>query len=282
MRDIAVIGAGSWGTALSVHLARLGHGVRLWAREAELVAQIRRDRVNGLFLPGIPLPESIVACEALDEAVAGMDLVVVVTPSHGTRAARESRRAAPSPVSGHRQRDEGPRGGHASPRDGSDPTGGGARASGRRAFGAELRPRSGARAADGGVRRLGGSRRRRAGAIGVQGPLVPPLHDGRRRGRRDRSGAEERDRDRRRRRRGAWPRPQRDGRPDHARARRDLASGARARRPPGDARRVDRPRRPGADVHRRSQPQPPVRHRVGARAQRERHPLRRCRWWPKA
>jgi glycerol-3-phosphate dehydrogenase (NAD(P)+) len=86
MRDIAVIGAGSWGTALSVHLARLGHGVRLWAREAEVVAQIRGERVNGTFLPGIPLPESIVACESLDEAVAGMGLVVVVTPSHGTRA----------------------------------------------------------------------------------------------------------------------------------------------------------------------------------------------------
>jgi glycerol-3-phosphate dehydrogenase (NAD(P)+) len=86
MRDIAVIGAGSWGTALSVHLARLGHGVRLWAREAEVVAQIRGERVNGMFLPGIPLPESIVAFESLDEAVAGMDLVLVVTPSHGTRA----------------------------------------------------------------------------------------------------------------------------------------------------------------------------------------------------
>jgi glycerol-3-phosphate dehydrogenase (NAD(P)+) len=86
MRDIAVIGAGSWGTALSVHLARLGHGVRLWAREIEVVAQIRGERVNGMFLPGIPLPESIVACESLVEALAGTDLVVVVTPSHGTRA----------------------------------------------------------------------------------------------------------------------------------------------------------------------------------------------------
>ena len=86
MRDIAVIGAGSWGTALSVHLARLGHGVRLWAREAEVVAQIRGERVNRMFLPGIPLPESIAACGSLDEAVAGMALVVVVTPSHGTRA----------------------------------------------------------------------------------------------------------------------------------------------------------------------------------------------------
>ena len=94
MREIAVIGAGGWGTALSVHLARLGHGVRLWAREAEVVAQIRGERVNGTFLPGIRLPESISACESLDEAVAGMALVVVVTPSHGTRAVL--RAAAPS------------------------------------------------------------------------------------------------------------------------------------------------------------------------------------------
>jgi glycerol-3-phosphate dehydrogenase (NAD(P)+) len=85
MREIAVLGAGSWGTALSVHLARVGHGVRLWAREADVVAQIRAERLNGLFLPGIPLPASIVVCETLADAVSGIDLVVVVTPSHGTR-----------------------------------------------------------------------------------------------------------------------------------------------------------------------------------------------------
>jgi len=85
MKDIAVVGAGSWGTALSVHLARLGHGVRLWAREAEVVAQIRAERVNGMFLPGIALPDSIEACDSLGRAVTGMDLVVLVTPSHGTR-----------------------------------------------------------------------------------------------------------------------------------------------------------------------------------------------------
>jgi glycerol-3-phosphate dehydrogenase (NAD(P)+) len=85
MRDIAVLGAGSWGTALSVHLARVGHGVRLWAREAEVVAQIRAGRVNEFFLPGIALPSSIVVCETLEDAVSGMDVVLVVTPSHGTR-----------------------------------------------------------------------------------------------------------------------------------------------------------------------------------------------------
>jgi glycerol-3-phosphate dehydrogenase (NAD(P)+) len=85
MRDIAVLGAGSWGTALSVHLARIGHGVRLWAREPEIVAEVGADHVNSLFLPGIALPPSIVACDSIADAVAGVDLVLVVTPSHGTR-----------------------------------------------------------------------------------------------------------------------------------------------------------------------------------------------------
>jgi len=85
MKDIAVLGAGSWGTALSVHLARIGHGVRLWAREADVVAQIEAERVNGLFLPGIALPASIAVCDRLEDAVSDMAIVLVVTPSHGTR-----------------------------------------------------------------------------------------------------------------------------------------------------------------------------------------------------
>jgi glycerol-3-phosphate dehydrogenase (NAD(P)+) len=86
MRDIAVIGAGSWGTALSVHLARIGHSVRLWAREPEVAADMQATRVNGVFLPGVALPPQVAPCGRLDEAVAGVDLVLVVTPSHGTRA----------------------------------------------------------------------------------------------------------------------------------------------------------------------------------------------------
>lgn len=94
MREIAVLGSGSWGTALAVHLARAGHDVRLWAREAEVVAGIRAERVNHLFLPGIRLPESVTPFEAIADAVAGVDLVVVVTPSHGTR--QVVRQAAPA------------------------------------------------------------------------------------------------------------------------------------------------------------------------------------------
>lgn len=86
MKDIAVLGAGSWGTALSIHLARAGHGVRLWAREAEVVAEMREARENRVFLPGIPLPDSIRPCGDFEEALSGVDLVLVVTPSHGTRS----------------------------------------------------------------------------------------------------------------------------------------------------------------------------------------------------
>ncbi len=86
MKEIAVVGAGSWGTALSVHLARIGHTVRLWAREPHVVEQMRSARVNGAFLPGIALPGGVTVCDRLAEAVDGMHLVLVVIPSHGTRA----------------------------------------------------------------------------------------------------------------------------------------------------------------------------------------------------
>ena len=50
---IGVLGAGSWGTALGVHLARTGHDVRLWARDAALAEQMAMTRVNATYLPGI-------------------------------------------------------------------------------------------------------------------------------------------------------------------------------------------------------------------------------------
>ena len=56
MAEVAVIGAGSWGTALAGALAGMGHGVRLWAREEEVVASIREEGRNRLFLPDIVLP----------------------------------------------------------------------------------------------------------------------------------------------------------------------------------------------------------------------------------
>ncbi len=86
MQNVAVIGAGSWGTALAIHLGRIGHTVRLWVREPELYAAMRDRRVNTMFLPDFALPDTVQPCAALDETLAGVALVVSAVPSHGTRA----------------------------------------------------------------------------------------------------------------------------------------------------------------------------------------------------
>jgi glycerol-3-phosphate dehydrogenase (NAD(P)+) len=85
MQTIAVLGAGSWGTALAVHLARLGHEVRLWGRDAALVARLADARVNADYLPGVAL-DGVRPTASIDEAVHGATLVVVAVPSQGLRA----------------------------------------------------------------------------------------------------------------------------------------------------------------------------------------------------
>src|SRR5712671_3866596 len=85
MRAIAVLGAGSWGTALSVHLAKQGHQVRLWGRDRRLVDEMRVRKANAVYLPDVTLPRGVsVTCD-LDEALDHGDLVVVTVPSHGCR-----------------------------------------------------------------------------------------------------------------------------------------------------------------------------------------------------
>ncbi|MGD1879647.1 MAG: NAD(P)H-dependent glycerol-3-phosphate dehydrogenase [Kiloniellaceae bacterium] len=91
--DIAVIGAGAWGTALAITAARAGRTVRLWAREPEVVAAIDRDSENTPFLPGHPIPAAVAATGDLAKAVDGADLVLLVVPSQflrGTAAAVEA------------------------------------------------------------------------------------------------------------------------------------------------------------------------------------------------
>jgi glycerol-3-phosphate dehydrogenase (NAD(P)+) len=85
MRTIAVLGAGSWGTAIAVHLGRLGHDVRLWARDARLTAEIRDRRANAVYLPDVTLPERISVTSAIQEALADIDIIVCAVPSHGLR-----------------------------------------------------------------------------------------------------------------------------------------------------------------------------------------------------
>lgn len=79
----AVIGAGSWGTALSVHLARLGGQVRLWARDPARAAAIAAAGRNERYLPDVPLPEAVRVMASGREVLAGAGLVVVAVPSHG-------------------------------------------------------------------------------------------------------------------------------------------------------------------------------------------------------
>lgn len=81
----AVIGAGSWGTALALLLARKGLHVTLWGRNSEHIKQLARERENKKYLPGHRLPDTLVVTNDLKAAVAGAQCVVMVVPSHGYR-----------------------------------------------------------------------------------------------------------------------------------------------------------------------------------------------------
>lgn len=86
MRVVAVLGAGTWGTALAVHLARVGHDVQLWARDRSLVDDMTARRANAVYLPDVTLPQNVSITHAIDRAVEGTELVVSAIPSHGCRA----------------------------------------------------------------------------------------------------------------------------------------------------------------------------------------------------
>jgi glycerol-3-phosphate dehydrogenase (NAD(P)+) len=83
--DIAVLGAGAWGTALAVVLARNGASVRLWARRPELVAAIAATGRNDAYLADVTLPSGLGATADLAAALAGADAVVIATPSTSLR-----------------------------------------------------------------------------------------------------------------------------------------------------------------------------------------------------
>jgi glycerol-3-phosphate dehydrogenase (NAD(P)+) len=85
MEQIAIIGAGSWGTALATALARAGRPIRLWAFEPEVVESIAARRENDIFLPGVSLPPSIVPTNDLGEALHDAGIVLTVMPSHVCR-----------------------------------------------------------------------------------------------------------------------------------------------------------------------------------------------------
>jgi glycerol-3-phosphate dehydrogenase (NAD(P)+) len=85
MKPVTILGAGSWGTALAVHVARSGREVRLWARDASHVNAISRARVNPRYLSDVSIPETVRPLARMDEALDGVDVVVVAIPTHGVR-----------------------------------------------------------------------------------------------------------------------------------------------------------------------------------------------------
>src|SRR5690349_8866194 len=82
---IAVLGAGSWGTALSALLAANGHTVRLWARDPLLIAHLQMSRENTRYLPGIALPPAVSSTAEMREALSGAQVVVFAIPSGAVR-----------------------------------------------------------------------------------------------------------------------------------------------------------------------------------------------------
>lgn len=79
---LAVIGAGSWGTALACHLGRKGLPVRVWVYEPDLLVILQQERENRYFLPGVRLPENLSFSGDLAAVVEGVPFVVLAVPSH--------------------------------------------------------------------------------------------------------------------------------------------------------------------------------------------------------
>ena len=79
---LAVLGAGSWGTALAAHLVSRGHSVRLWGHLSEHIRTLKHDGENRAFLPGVPLPPDLTPTDDLGATLEAADDVLLVVPSH--------------------------------------------------------------------------------------------------------------------------------------------------------------------------------------------------------
>ena len=82
---ISVLGAGSWGTALALHLARNDNEVRLWGRDVQAMQTMQSSRQNQRYLPGIVFPDNLIATATLAQALDGVRDVLIAVPSHAFR-----------------------------------------------------------------------------------------------------------------------------------------------------------------------------------------------------
>jgi len=88
--SIGVIGAGSWGTALAIQLARAGADTTLWGMEAEVMEALTNDRVNHVFLPDIKIPDNLKLCADQEQTVRDNRDLLLVVPSHVFRLVLET------------------------------------------------------------------------------------------------------------------------------------------------------------------------------------------------
>ena len=83
---IAVLGAGSWGTALAIHLADSRHDVLLWGNEPEHIQQLSEQRCNQQFLPDVKFPDYLQLTDSLEQALASPAWILIAIPSHAYRS----------------------------------------------------------------------------------------------------------------------------------------------------------------------------------------------------
>ncbi len=85
IRKIAVLGGGSWGTALATQVARAGHPVVLWDISPEHIQAMQKAHINEKYLPDIPLPESLKFSDQLEQTISESDTLLIAIPSHAVR-----------------------------------------------------------------------------------------------------------------------------------------------------------------------------------------------------
>ena len=84
-RQIAVLGGGSWGTALAIQVARAGHNITLWDISAEHISAMQKSHSNEQYLPGIPLPKNLKLSDQLEQTLKQADTILIAIPSHAVR-----------------------------------------------------------------------------------------------------------------------------------------------------------------------------------------------------
>lgn len=81
-KTIGILGAGSWGTAVALHLAKARHRVLLWAHDSHHVALMAKQKENQRYLPGISFPETLIPLNNLDQCLQTVDFLIIAVPSH--------------------------------------------------------------------------------------------------------------------------------------------------------------------------------------------------------